>query len=417
MDESMRTRIFIIVATLFIVSPAVAGDSWPQFRGPHGAGLSDATGLPVRWSENENIRWKTPIHDKGWSSPVVWGDQVWLTTARSDGKEMFAVCIERTTGKILHDIKVFDVESPRFCHPFNSYASPTPAIEEGRIYVHFGSYGTACLDTATGKILWSRRDFPCDHFRGPGSSPILFGDLLFVNFDGFDLQYVVALDKETGQTIWKKYRDIEYGTPDGDGRKAYGTPTVIEVNGRAQLVSPAAVATLAYDPATGRELWRVRHGGMNVAAPPLYGQGKVFLCTGAGGFRLLAARPDGSGDVTATHVDWKYAKAVPTRCSPILVGDLLYMVSEDGVVSCLDAKSGESIWQDRLAGQFSASPVLADGRLYFASQDAATYVLQPGRTFKVLSVNRLDDGCMASPAVARRSLFLRTKTHLYCIEQ
>jgi outer membrane protein assembly factor BamB len=412
----MFNHLPLLFLTILATQPVGAAERWPQFRGLHGAGRSDATGLPTRWSEANNIRWKTPIHDKGWSSPVVWDDQVWLTTARSDGKELFAICIDRDTGKILHDIKVFDVESPHFCHPFNSYASPTPAIEQGRVYVHFGCYGTACLDTTTGKMLWSRRDLPCDHFRGPGSSPILFGELLFVHFDGVDLQYIVALDKETGATVWKKHRDLDYGNLDGDNKKAYGTPTIVDVNGRPQLVSPAALATFAYYPFTGRELWRVRHGGMNVAAPPQLAHGKLILCTGAGGLRLLAVRPDGNGDVTDSHIEWKYSKSVPTRCSPIAVGDLLYLVSEDGVVTCIEANTGQPVWQNRLSGQFSASPAYADGHLYFANQDGATYVLEAGRSFKLISVNKLDDGCMASPAIAGRSIFLRTKTHLYCIQ-
>jgi outer membrane protein assembly factor BamB len=225
--------------------------TWPEYRGPHGDGHAVATRLPVRWSEKENIRWKTAIHGKGWSSPVVWGNQIWMTTAPEDGKERFAVCVDRRTGKMLHDIKVFDDPKPAFCIAFNSYASPTPAIEAGRVYVHFGSCGTACLDTATGKTLWSRRDLPCDHWRGPGSSPILYKGLLFILFDGYDRQYVVALDKRTGKTVWKRDRDIDYGTDNGDLKKAYGTPSVINVAGKPQLVSSAAAATLAYDPFTG----------------------------------------------------------------------------------------------------------------------------------------------------------------------
>jgi outer membrane protein assembly factor BamB len=411
----MRTSLLLLALSLPARAPA--DGPWPQFRGPRGAGLSDAVGLPVRWGEGENVRWKTAIHDKGWSSPVVWGDQVWLTTARADGTRLFGVCVDRRTGKVLHDLPVFDVERPAFCHPFNSYASPTPAVEEGRVYLHFGSAGTACVDTATGGILWARRDLPCDHHRGAGSSPILFDDLLILTFDGFDRQYVAALDKRTGRTVWRKDRGSDYGTDDGDAKKAYATPAVVEVNGRPLLVSPAAAATVAYDPRTGAEAWRVRHGGMNVAQPPLYGLGRLFLCTGDGGWRLYALRPDGEGDVTDTHVDWKYARAVPSRCGPLLVGDLLHFVNEAGVVTCLEAKTGRPVYQERLRGQFSSSPVHADGRLYFCSQEGVTYVARAGRSWELLAANRLDDGFMASPAVAGRSLLLRTKTHLYCIEQ
>jgi outer membrane protein assembly factor BamB len=410
----MRTGLLLTFALL--PATVLAGDNWPQFRGPHGAGQSDATGLPIRWSETENIRWKTPIHGKAWSSPVVWGEQVWVTTAREDGKERYGVCVDRRSGKIVHDLLVFTDEKPAFCHAFNSYASPTPAIEEGRVYVHFGSAGTACVDTATGKTLWSRRDFPCDHWRGPGSSPVLFGDLLFLTFDGYDRQYVVALDKRTGSTVWKKDRSTDYGTSNGDWKKAYATPTVIEVAGKPQLVSPGAGGTIAYDPFTGEEIWNVKHGGMNVAQPPLFDGELLYLCTGDGGFRMFALRPDGHGNVTQSHVVWKHIKGVPSRCGPLLVGGLLFFNHEQGVVSCLDAKTGEEVWTDRLKGRFSSSPLYAEGRLYFFSEDGPAYVVEAARAWKLLATNTLVDGFMASPAVTGKSLILRTKTHLYCVE-
>jgi outer membrane protein assembly factor BamB len=398
-------------------APIVAGETWPQFRGPQGAGLSDSTGLPVKWSETENVVWKTAIHDRGWSSPVVWGKQVWMTTARKDGKEMFAVCVDRDTGKIVYDLKIFDIEKPAFCIEFNSYASCTPVIEEGRVYVHFGAYGTVCLDTATGKRLWERRDLKCDHFRGPGSSPILFENLLIVNFDGFDLQYVVALDKKTGKIAWKKDRNIDYGHNDGDMKKAYGTPAVFMVKDKPQLVSPSAGATIAYDPRSGDELWRVNHGGMNASAPPLYKDGQAFLSTSDGGLRFLAVRTDGQGDVTKTHIDWKYNKAVPSRPSPILIGDLIYMVTEQGILSCLEAKTGKQVWQERVGGKYIASPIYADGKLYLFGQEGDTLVGEPGKKWNLLATNKLDDGCMATPAVAGKALFIRTRTHLYRVEQ
>ncbi len=410
-------RRWLLLVPLILTADASAGENWPQFRGINGTGRSEATGLPTRWSEKENITWKTPIHDKGWSSPVIWGNQIWLTTGRADGKELFALCIDRETGKILHDCKVFDVFEPAYCHPFNSYASPTPVIEEGRVYVHFGTYGTACLDTATGKTLWERRDLHCDHYRGPGSSPILYAGLLFVHYDGNDVQYLVALDKRTGKTVWQKRRAIEYGTDNGDLKKAFSTPVVIQVKGQPQLLSPAAVATLAYDPRTGEELWKVYHGGMNVAAPPQVGENQVYLCTGDGGLRLLAVRPDGRGDVTKTHIDWTFNRAVPSRTSPLLQDDRLYLISENGVLSCVAARTGTQLWQERLGGQFSASPLYADGKLYVFSETGKSIVGEPGKTWKTLAINQLDDGCMATPAIVGKALFLRTKTHLYRIEQ
>jgi outer membrane protein assembly factor BamB len=409
-----------LLAAAALTAAALAGDNWPMFRGPQNDGHSDATGLPMTWGETEYVVWKTAIHDKGWSSPVVWGDQVWMTTAKADGTQLFAVCVDRKTGEILRDIKLYEQEKQDPAHNpggKNSYASPTPAIEEGRVYIHFGSFGTACLDTKTGEKVWERRDLKCDHWRGPASSPVLYGNLLILTFDGYDAQYVVALDKKDGHTVWRKDRDFNYGTDDGDRKKAFATPTVITVKGKPELVSPAAVATTAYDPLTGDELWVVYHGGMNVTQPPLYGQGHVILCTGDAPTRMLAVRPEGSGDLTKTNIDWTCIKNVPARSSPILVDDLLYFTNETGMLTCIDAKSGDFVWQERLGGSFWASPVYADGRLYFFDDSGTATVAEPGRTWKKLAANKLDDGCMATPAVAGKSLFVRTKTHLYRIEK
>jgi outer membrane protein assembly factor BamB len=415
----MRIRLlYPAILSLCLACVAVASDTWPQFRGPHGTGISDSTGLPITWSEKDNVVWKTPIHDKGWSSPVVWGEQIWLTTAKVKGTEMFALCIDRASGRIVREIKVFSVEKPEFCHPENSYASPTPAIEEGRVYVSFGTYGTACLDTKTGRKLWERRDLHCNHFRGPASSPVIWRDLLFLNFDGFDVQYMVALDKATGRTVWKKDRDIDFMTTNGDTKKAYCTPTVITVAGKEQLISPAAMATIAYEPRTGKELWKVYHGGMNAAAPPQYGLGRVFICPGDSGLGILAVRPDGSGDVTKTHIDWSMRKRSFNRTSPLLINGLLYMAGSDGIATCLDAKTGKQIWSARLGSgeKYSASPLYVAGKLYFFSEDGESHVAEAGRKWKELATNKLDAGCKATPAIAGKALFIRTKTHLYRIE-
>jgi outer membrane protein assembly factor BamB len=405
-----------LLAIVLLTLTALAGDTWPEFRGPHANGHADAKHLPSRWSETENIRWKTAIHGKGWSSPVIWGEQIWMTTAPPDGKELFAVCVHRQTGKIIHDIKVFSIANPAFCHAYNSYASCTPAIEAGRVYVHFGSAGTACIDSQTGKVLWQRQDLPCDHYRGPGSSPILYEGLLILLFDGFDQQYVAALDKASGKTVWKRERGIQYPSSDGDFRKAYATPAVLRMNGQPQLVCPAAEATFAYDPATGTELWRIVHGGMNVSSRPVFGHELIFLTSGHP-MQLLAVRQGGRGELGKDSVVWKTNRAVPTRPSVLLVDDSLYMVADKGVASCLRVKSGELLWQERLGGSFSASPLYAAGHVYFADEEGKTHVLKPGDAFKAVAVNQLDAGCMASPAVVGNELFLRTKTHLYCISE
>jgi outer membrane protein assembly factor BamB len=408
---------FVLLQLSFVFSSVNAGENWPQFRGPTGDGHSDATGLPLRWSETENVKWKTAIHGRGWSSPVIWDDQIWMTTATQDGHEQYVVCVDRNSGKIVHDVHLFHNDTLQITNPLNSFASPTPVIEAGRVYVHFGVYGTACLDTQSGRVLWQRRDIYCDHFRGPGSSPILVDDLLIFHMDGIDVQFVIALDRKTGKTVWRTNRSTDFGTRDGDFRKAYTTPIVIDFGGRRQMISVGAVEAMSYDPATGKELWKVRYNGYSEAARPLFGFGLVFMNTGSGSEQVWAVRPDGVGDVTATHVAWKFHKNVSRRSSPILVDDLIYMVSDDGIATCVEAKTGKLVWQQRMGGQFSASPLAADGRIYLFSHEGPATVIAPGRKYQRLAVNRLDEGFMASPAVSGQAIFLRNKTDLYRIEK
>ena len=406
-----------IIALAISASLASAGENWPQFRGPQGNGHADSTGLPLAWSEAENVAWKTPIHDRGWSSPVIWGNQVWMTTATEDGTRMFAVCVDRAGGKIVHDVKVFDTAKPDHIAAINSYASPTPVIEAGRVYVHFGTYGTACLDTQTGKVLWTRRDLNCDHHEGPGASPILFDKLLLFHVDGCDVQYVIALDKATGKTVWKTNRSVDYSQIHKFCRKAFCTPIVIEADGRLQLISPGSKAVMAYDPGTGEELWKLRYRGWSVTPRPLFGHGLLYLIIDYDNPELWAVRPGGKGDLTESAVAWKIAKGMPQKPSLLLIGDLLYLVNDKGVAHCIEAKTGQIVWKQPLGGEFSASPIYADGCLYFFSQSAAATVMAPGREPKVLAASRLDGRLMASPAVAGQALFLRTDTHLYRIEK
>ena len=417
----------ILLVLLVTSYPAMRGaENWPQFRGLDGTGHSDARNLPLHWSEMQNVVWKTAIHDRGWSSPVIYGKQIWLTSATKDGRELFALCIDRDTGKIIKDWKLFDVAQPQFVHPFNTPASPTPVIEEGRVYITFGSAGTACIDTKNFRVLWERRDIECNHFRGAGSSPILFQNLVLMHFDGSDRQFVMALDKWTGKTVWQTRRSIDFqdldknGKPadDGDQRKAFSTPQVERINGRWEMISLGAKAAYSYDPFTGRELWRVEERGQHSASTrPVLGLGMIFFPTGFPTGQLFAVRIGGEGLITDTHVVWKLKRGVSNKPSILLVDDLIYMIGDTGIASCIDAKSGEQVWQHRIGGEYSASPLYADDRLWFFSEDGKTTALKPGRVFEQAGENRLEEGFLASPAIAGKAFYLRTRTHLYRIEE
>ncbi|MBX7256485.1 MAG: PQQ-binding-like beta-propeller repeat protein [Candidatus Hydrogenedentes bacterium] len=406
---------------------------WPEFRGPFGDGHvrpqgdTQPVGLPVSWSETENVKWKTALPLKGWSTPVVLDGQVWMTMATDEGTEFFAVCLDAKTGEIRFNEKVFTCDKPEpLGNGVNGYASPSPVIEAGRVYVHFGVYGTACLDTTTGKPIWSRNDLPCRHYRGPGSSPIIFENLLVLTFDGVDQQYLTALDKTTGETRWRtdrttKWNDLdETGKPkrEGDYRKAFSTPLAIKVGLSYQLVSAGSSSAFAYEPLTGKEIWNVPTTGYTSASRPVYGDGLVFVVSGRGESELLAIRPDGHGDISETHVAWKTAESaiLPQEPSPIFIDGLLYLISNSGMITCLEAATGAKVWEQKAGGNYVTSPIFADGHIYFSSTQGKTTVLKAGKTPEIVATNELEDGFMASPAVDGNALILRTKTHVYRIE-
>lgn len=429
----MRTRLLLAAFALAAASLSFAADSWPGFRGPTADGHAQGKNVPTKWSEKENVRWKTAIHGKGHSSPVVLGDQVWLTTSEevletnpaskkggppaNPVKEVsfFAVCVDRKTGKVTHDIKLRTEQNPLYCHPFNTYASSTPFVEEGRLYAHFSSHGTFCVDTGSGKVLWERLDLKCDHFRGPGSSAVVHGDLLYLILDGADLQYVVALNKKTGETAWKADRKIKYSTDNGDYKKAYATPALLTLGGKPQLVCPSAECTIAYDPKSGDELWRFAHGGMNGSLRPVTANGLLYLNSGHTG-KLFALKPDAlKGAVPNDAVAWQLPKGASVRPSVLVAGGLLFMVGDTGTATCHDAVTGKPYWNEKLDGEFSSSPVLAGGNVYFCNQIGKTFVVKADKVYELVEENRLDGGFMASPAVVGDDLFLRTRTHLYAI--
>lgn len=430
--SSWRSFGLLVSVFAFALVPQGSVAHWEGFRGPlhngHVPPKADGTpiGLSMHWSESENVAWKTPIPLKGWSTPVIWGDRIWLTTATEDGHDMYAICVHRDTGEILINKHLFYNEAPEpLGNEVNCYAAPSPVIEEGRVYVHFGSYGTACLDSQSGETIWERRDYPCRHYRGPGSSPFLYQDKLILTFDGIDLQYVVALDKATGKEIWKTDRTTEWtdldengkAKRDGDFRKAYCTPIVASLDGRDHLIAPGSMTVYAYDPKDGTEIWRARDGGYSSACRTVLGDGMGFFSIGQGRGGYLGIRMENlKGDVTDSHIAWTQEQGMPKRSSPIFLDGLLYLATDGGVASCLDGKTGEFVWKDRLEGHVTASMLYGDGHIYIFDEDGKTTILKPGRTFDVVKENRLESGMMASPAVDGDAFFLRTKTHLYRIE-
>ncbi len=418
---------------VLIVSVMSARADWPDLRGPWGdghvspPGNTKPVGLPLHWSETNNIKWKTEIPLRGWSTPVVMGSQIWLTTATEEGNDYFALCVDMENGKILFNEKVFHTDTPEPLGngaSMNSYATPSAVIEPGRVYVHFGSAGTACLDTKTGKVLWKRSDLPCRHYRGPSASPVLFENLLILTFDGADLQYTAGLNKKTGATVWKTNRSVAWNDEtipgpmarEGDLRKSHGTPLIATVAGKPQLLSVGAKAAYGYDPRSGNEIWRVEYNDWSSAPRPLFDQGLAYIVTGLVKKELWAVKTDGQGNVTDTHVAWKLTTRVGKYASPLLVDGLIYTAAEESFVTCAEAATGKVVWTERIGGKYAASPIYADGRLYFFSQDGTTTVLKPGRTLDVLATNTLAGGFMASPAADGTAFYLRTKTHLYRVE-
>lgn len=397
---------------LLLLPLVVQAQDWPQFRGPEGQGLSKVTAAPVKWSDSSpNVKWKVAIDGKGWSSPVILDKHLWMTTATDGGKSLRAVCVDAEAGKILHNVEVFKLDSPGPIHQKNSHASPTPVLDKDRVYVHFGTTGTACL-SAEGKILW-KQTLKYVPVHGGGSSPALVGENLILSCDGAESPFLISLDRKTGQQRWRAARE-----PNPDPKKfSFCTPLPIEVGKTIQVVSPFAGGVTSYDPATGRPIWYVRYvNGYSVVPRPVYGHGMVFMSTGFDTPTILAIKADGKGDVTETHVAWKLDKGAPRNSSPLLVGDELYIVSDQGIATCIEAKTGKVHWQERIGGNFSASPVFVAGNLYFLSEEGVTTVVKPGTTFTSVAKNELKAKTFASPAPIEGAMFFRTEKELLRIE-
>ena len=390
-------------------------NSWTNFRGPDHNGHSKAINIPTQWDHLNNVEWKTEIEGKGWSSPVILNGQVWLTTAAPDGKEFRAICIDEKSGKIIHNIKVFEEDKPLEIHPQNSYASPSPVLENGHAYVHFGTYGTACINTKKGKVIWKRNDINCDHEVGPGSSPVIYKDLLILTMDGTDVQYVQALNKKDGKTAWKRYRGLDFSHLAFDRKKAFYTPVIHNVDGEELLICPGPQAIMGYDPETGKEKWIVKYEGFSGSSLPIIDNNNVIFNTGFGLSSILSIKLGGKGDQTASAINWLNKKSVQARSSPIIVDGLIYMVNTGGQAKCIDLDSGEVIWTERVGRQTSASPIFVEGKIYTFDDEGLCTIFKPGRSFQKLSENSLPDGAIASPALVDGALFVRTKTHLYKI--
>ena len=404
-------------------SPSVPSTDWTEFLGPGGSARSPAASrIPLRWNDRLHVLWRTPLTGRGWSSPVVAGNSIWLTVSNDRNRSLQLLQLDRLSGKVLKTHRVIQVRNPGKIHPKNTHATPTPVVVDGSVYVHFGTHGTARVNP-DGQVAWSTT-LPYYHHHGPAASPVIVGDLLIVTCDGFTRpfydrlrrsgvtspQFVVALDRRTGQPRWRK--------PRANGRHSYSTPTVLDTGDRRQVISAGGDRVVSYDPTSGRELWWVRYTGYSVVPRPVAGppgSGLIYVCTGYDNPRLLAIRTGGSGDVTGTHVAWQHAKAIPLNPTPLQVEDALYLVNDSGIASCLDARNGNLRWRRRLGGHFSASPLLVNGHILAINETGTTHVLAPGRRYRRLALNRLKGRTLATPAVTGNRLLIRTDRELVCV--
>lgn len=423
-----RLPLFMSVFAWLFLGPGILlsqnSADWTHFRGSALNGIAPDGIYPLSWSDSTNIAWKFDEEGRGWSSPVVFDNQVWMTTASPDGSEMKAVCIDFVSGKKLYDILLFTPETVYRKHSVNSYATPTPAIEDGFVYVHFGRYGTACINTANGKKVWSRTDMICEHVQGPGSSLLLHEEKLFVHMEGTDVQEIYCLDKSSGKTIWMAERDSSlYATLAEIGKKAYTTPVVIEAGGRELLISNGSAVCNAYDIETGKEIWYIVQGEDSTISMPTEYNGKIYFYTafvtpeeGEKFCELWCVDPSGEGELSA-NIIWRISSPILQLLTPVIYDGLLYTVDTKGVFHCLDAQTGKSIWQKRLKGKYNASPIVAGDRLYLCSTRGEVLVIETGKEFRETATNKLPGEIWATPAFYEESILLRTSKALYRIQE
>ncbi len=422
----MRYRLYIFSITfiyIFVWGCTNQNQNWTHFRGSGLNGHALVKNAPLNWGESSNIDWKVPVKGLGWSSPVVYEDQIWLTSAARDGKEFYTFCFDFETGKLLDEKTIFTSEDPQRIHSTNSYATPTPCIEKGYVYVHFGSFGTACINTRTYEVVWKRDDLPCEHMQGPASSPVIYKDMLILHLEGTKDPYVVSLNKRTGELIWKSVRPPEIYDPiQPVYRKSYQTPIIIEVNGRDLMISNSAFMCFAHDVYTGEVVWTVEYGYDSTVSMPLYHNGIVYVNSGwiflenkPSFTRQYAIDPSGEGDVTDTHVKWIYEDEVPQIPTPVIVDNRMYMVHDRGMVTCLDIQTGKPVWKEKLSGNFNSSPVYAGGNIYFINVKGECTIIKPGDKFQIVAENNIGETVKTLPVFVRDRMILRTEKNLFLI--
>lgn len=423
---------FLWVVLLCVVggSFAAAADlPWPQKNGPNNDGIalpSESAEVPLEWDEEskKNVAWVVPLEGEGHSTPVLGHGRIWMTAADPDGKKQYVYCLDAASGKVIHHKLIFENDAPEpLSNPINNYAAPSCVLEDDALYVHFGTYGTARLNPENCEVVWQRRDINVRHFRGPGSSPYVFENLLILTFDGIDAQFVTALDKHSGATVWTTKRTTDYGDlddkgkPRGDGdlRKAYGTPGLTLVGDRAVLISIGSKALFGYDARTGAELWTLPHPNYNAAPQPLFLPGFAVINSGSESAQLFGVKLDDKmkGNIAETHVAWQRKKMNASLAAPVVVDGRVYFITGKGIAVCVDAKTGEEVWLERIGGAFVASPLVVGDRIYFSDEHGKTTVVKASPTYEVLAENHLSEGGRSSPACAYGAIYLRSFSKLY----